>query len=109
MPYNEKLESRIRKCVSRWKNTDYKKMFGGVCHLQNGNMFCGVYRDYLILRLGDKRAEEVLDLSFSRPFDITGRKMKGWVMLDTQGYEDDDVLKSWLAEARDFAKTLPEK
>lgn len=26
-------------------------MFGGVCHLLNGNMFCGVYKDFLILRL----------------------------------------------------------
>ena len=25
-----------------------KKMFGGVCHLLNGNMFCGVYKDYLM-------------------------------------------------------------
>ena len=109
MPFNEKLDSRIKKVVSRWKNTDDKKMFGGVCHLQNGNMFCGVHKDFLILRLGEKRAEEVLDLPFSRPFDITGRKMKGWVMLDAQGYNYDDDLKSWLTEARNFAKTLPGK
>ena len=109
MPYNEELDSHIKKCVSRWKNTDDKKMFGGVCHLQNGNMFCGVYKDYLILRLGEQRAEEVLRRSFARPFDINGRKMKGWVMLDAQGYKDDGDLKAWLAEAGNFAKTLPEK
>ena len=94
MPHNEELESRIKKVVSRWKNTDDKKMFGGVCHLQNGNMFCGVYKDFLILRLGEGRAEEVLTHSFARPFDITGRKMKGWVMLDAQGCENDADLKS---------------
>jgi len=109
MPYNEELGSRIKKCVSSWEYTDDKKMFGGVCHLQNGKMFCGVYKDYLILRLGEHRAEEVLNRSFARPFDITGRKMKGWVMLDAQGYRDDDDLKSWLAEAGNFAKTLPGK
>jgi len=109
MPYNKELESRIKKCVSRWKNTDDKKLFGGVCHLQNGNMFCGVYKDCLILRLGDQRSEEVLSRSFARPFDITGRKMKGWVMLDAQGYNDDGDLKAWLTEARNFAKTLPGK
>ena len=109
MPYNEDLESRIKKIVSKWEDTDDKKMFGGVCHLQNGNMFCGVYKDFLILRLGERRAEEVLTLSFARPFDITGRKMKGWVMLDAKGYKDDADLKSWLAEAGDFSKTLPKK
>ena len=106
MPYDEELDARIKKCVSRWKNTDDKKMFGGVCHLLSGKMFCGVYKDFLILRLGEQRAEEVLKYAFARPFDITGRKMKGWVMLDAKGYRDDDDLKVWLAEARDFVKTV---
>lgn len=105
MPYNEELESRIKKFVARWKNVEDKKMFGGVCHLQNGKMFCGVYKDFLILKLGENRAEEVLNHSFARPFDITGRKMKAWVMLDATGYRDDGNLKSWLAEAREFVKT----
>jgi len=28
MPYNEKLEMRIKKITSSWKNTDQKNMFG---------------------------------------------------------------------------------
>lgn len=109
MPYNQDLETRIKKVVGRWKHTDDKKMFGGVCHLHHGKMFCGVHKDFLILRLGEKKAEEVLNRSFARPFDITGRKMKGWVMVGADGYRDDGDLKAWLAEARDFVKTLPAK
>ena len=56
--------------------------------------------------LGETRAEEVLNLSYARPFDITGRKMKGWVMLDARGYQDDDHLAAWLAEARAFVKNI---
>ena len=56
LAYNEEVEARIWGIVSRWKNTDDKKMFGGVCHLLNGNMFCGVYKDFLILRLGEKNS-----------------------------------------------------
>ncbi len=52
MPYDEEIETRISKAISRWKNTESKKMFGGFCHLLGGNMFCGVYKDFLILRLG---------------------------------------------------------
>ena len=109
MPYNQDLDARIRTCVSQWENTADKKMFGGVCHLQNGNMFCGVYKDFLILRLGESRAEEVLNLAFAKPFDITGRKMKGWVMLDADGYTKDEDLIAWLSEARNFVRTLPAK
>jgi len=33
----------------------------------------------------------------------------GWVMLDTEAYQRDDQLKSWLAEAKKFVNTLPKK
>ena len=109
MAYNEELETRIKKIVSRWKNTADKKMFGGVCHLLGGNMFCGVYKDFLILRLGEENAKEAMKLPFVRPFDITGRPMKGWVMVDKGGFETEEALKQWLEKAREFASGLPAK
>ncbi len=36
MAYNEEIEARIKKIVSKWKDTGDKKMFGGVCHLLTG-------------------------------------------------------------------------
>ena len=109
MPHNEEIESRIRKAISGWKNTDRKKMFGGVCHLLNGNMFCGVYKDFLILRLGEEKANEALALPYSKPFDITGRVMKGWVMMDRDGFRTDEDLNAWLNRAREFVNSLPPK
>ena len=109
MPYNKDLEARIQNVVSSWKNTDSKKMFGGICHLLDGKMFCGVYKDFLILRLGEDKAGEALKLTFVKPFDITRRPMKGWVMVEEQGFKGDQELKSWLEKARAFAKTLAPK
>jgi TfoX/Sxy family transcriptional regulator of competence genes len=109
MPYKTEIDERIEKVVSGWKNTDRKKMFGGICRLMHGNMFCGVYKDYLILRLGEQRAEKALETPFARPFDITGKPMKGWVMVEERGFESDSDLKDWLEKARDFVKTLPPK
>ena len=77
--------------------------------LMNGNMVCGVYKDYLILRLGEKAAADALKKSDTRPFDITGKPMKGWVMVEDRGFETDDKLKAWLDRARDFVQTLPPK
>ena len=109
MPYNKEIDDRIRKIVSRWKNSESKKMFGGVCHLLNGNMFCGVYKEFLILRLGKEEAEITIGLPFARPFDITGRAMKGWVMIEQEGFRSDNELKSWLNQAKKFVDTLPKK
>jgi len=69
MGYNEKVNQRIGKIVSHWKNCEQKRMFGGV------------YKDFLILRLGEDLAEDALKLPGTKPFDITGRPMKGWVMV----------------------------
>ena len=109
MPYNERVDERIRAVVSGWPDLDSRKMFGGMCHLLNGHMLCGVYKDLLILRLGEKEAEEAFGLSFVRPFDITGRPMKGWVMMESEGFASDDQLMAWLGKARAFVETLPPK
>lgn len=107
MPYNEEIAGRIQKTISRWKNKDEKKMFGGVCYLLGGNMFSGVYKDFLILRLGEENAKEALKSPFARPFDITGKPMKGWVMMEGKGFKKDSELKGLLNMAKAFVKTLP--
>lgn len=108
MSYNEKLDESIAKIVSAWENIGRKKMFGGICYLLNGNMVCGVYKDYLILRLGEQAAAKALKGSFVREFDITGRPMKGWVMVEEKGFTG-SKLEKWLKEARSFVETLPKK
>ena len=44
MPFNESLAERIRKALSRRKNIEEKKMFGGIGFLLNGNMLIGVWK-----------------------------------------------------------------
>ena len=109
MAYNEKIETRIKRIVSGWKNTEDKKMFGGICHLINGNMFCGVHKEFLILRLGTDKAEDALKLPHVRPFDITGKPMKGWIMVTENGFKSDKDLKDWLDQTLMFVATLPTK
>ena len=109
MPYNEELDARIKKVVAGWKNTTDKKMFGGVCHLINGNMFCGVHKDSLVLRLSQETSRVAMATKHVRPFDITGKPMKGWAMVSEEGYRDDKKLKDWLEQAKKFAETLPAK
>ena len=109
MAYNEDIEARIERIIAGWENTAQKKMFGGVCHLLDGNMFGGVYKDFLILRLGENQSKIALEFPFVRPFDITGRPMKGWVMVEGEGFRSDRELEAWLKKAKTFAETLPSK
>lgn len=109
MTYSETIDKRITHITRKWKNTGTRKMFGGVCHLLNGNMFCGVYKDFLILRLGEAAAGRALKRPFVKPFDITGKPMKGWVMVAPAGIAEEDALNDWLNQARGFVSGLPSK
>ena len=84
-------------------------MFGGVGFLLNGNMCVGVWREFLIVRVGLDAYEGLLEESFTRKFDITGRVMRGWLMVEPEGLEGDDQLKEWLERAIAFVKSLPAK
>ena len=42
-------------------------------------------------------------------FDITGKAMRGWVMVGPGGLEGDDDLRRWCEAAIKFVRTLPEK
>ena len=84
-------------------------MFGGVGFIVKGNMACGVHKDALIVRVGPERYEEALARPYTRPFDITGRPMKGWVMVEWEGYKSDEDLQGWVQQGIDFALTLTPK
>ena len=109
MAYNVNLEKRIAPIAAAWENGGSRKMFGGICYLLKGNMVCGIYKDFLILRLGEAVAERHLPNPHVKPFDITGRPMKGWIMVDEDGYASDGDLERWIHEAKRFAESLPAK
>jgi TfoX/Sxy family transcriptional regulator of competence genes len=109
MAYSTELNERISKATARWKNTASKKMFGGICYLLNGNMFCGIQKEALIVRLGINAADKALQQPHVKPFDPTGKPMKGWVLVEKLACQSDDDLNRWLQQARQFAKTLPAK
>jgi TfoX/Sxy family transcriptional regulator of competence genes len=108
MAYNQELEKRLNGIVSSWPGAYSKKMFGGVCVLLNGNMVCGVYKDNLILRLGMEAQQIAMQKSSVVPFDITGKAMKGWVMVEPAGYTGNQ-LNDWVEMAHQFAVSLPPK
>jgi TfoX/Sxy family transcriptional regulator of competence genes len=109
MPYSKEIEEKIEKVINRWRQIEKKKMFGGICYLLKGNMCFGIYKDYLIVRTGLEVAEKKLKEQNVKPFDITGRPMKGWVMVGEKGWKKQGDLENWLDLGREYALTLPKK
>lgn len=59
----------------------------GICFLLDDNLLVGVWKDSLIVRLGLDAYEYALQEPHVREFDITGKPMKGWLMVEPEGVD----------------------
>jgi len=109
LAHDEILAARIRALVADNGAVAEKKMFGGVAFLVNGNMSVGVHKQWLIARLSAEAGVEALQRPGAKVMDITGRPMKGWVMVAPDGVAEEESLRAWVAESVAFAASLPPK
>jgi TfoX/Sxy family transcriptional regulator of competence genes len=108
MAYDLKLAERIRSQLDGIRVVE-KKMFGGIGFLLNGNMACGVNKDNLIVRVDPEKHDTLLKKPHAKPFDLTGKPIKGWLLVEADGVKTEKQLSVWVKEGVDFALTLPAK
>jgi len=109
MAYDEGLAQRLRDALVDEHALSERRMFGGVAFMLDGNMALGVSGDELMVRAGPDRFDEALARSPARIFDLSGRPMKGWVLVAPDGTADDGDLAGWLELGVSFARSLPPK
>jgi hypothetical protein len=109
MAYDEGLATRVRDVLGDRPGLAEKKMFGGLDFLLHGNMACGVRGDDLIVRVAAEAADAAQDEPGTRPFDLTGRPMKGWLLVDPGGHAEDEDLRRWVDRGVAYASSLPAK
>lgn len=109
MAYDEGLATRIREVIGGESGLNERKMFGGLAMLLNGNMAVGVRNDGMIVRTHPDQHEQLMGEQGARPFDLTGRPMKGWIVVDPSGCAEDDDLRRWIDRGLAYARSLPPK
>lgn len=109
MAFDEKLAGRVREALAGQAGLVEKKMFGGMAFMLGGNMCCGVLMNDLIVRVGAEATERALAQPHARAFDVTGRPMKGFVMVAPAGHGNAAGLADWVAQGVAFARSLPPK
>jgi len=109
MAYDKNLAARIRSALGQLEGLEEKTMFGGVGFLINGNMACGVHKDDLIIRVGPEKHKEALAQAHTRPFDMTGRPMAGWIVVEAEACASRQELDGWVQQGVAFARSLLKK
>lgn len=98
MAYDTLLADRVEGALRR-SNTPFqtKHMFGGVAYMVDDKMCVGIVKDDLMARVGPEKEAEALTVSGARPMEFTGRPMKGYVFVSSEGTDSDIQLDQWIA------------
>lgn len=109
MAYDQELAVRLRSHLASIPLLVEKQMFGGIGFLVRGNMACGVHGEDLIVRVDPQEYEELLSHQHVRPFDMTGKPMKGWIFVSPEGLRTEAELSGWIEKGLAYATSLPAK
>ena len=103
MAYDEYLAERIDR-VLKEKGVVYeaKKMMGGLCYMVDDKMCVGVHTAQIMARINPDFYQEALQQPGCKEMNFTGRPMKGFVFVDTDGIDTDEQLEYWVQLCLDF-------
>jgi hypothetical protein len=119
MAYDEYLADRIR-AVLKDENAVFSelKMMGGLCFKVNDKMLCGIHIDkklnesLLMARIGETAYESEITKDVCLSMDFTGRPMRGYIFVKSEGFDFEDDLTHWIRLCLAFnpeAKTSKKK
>ncbi len=109
MAFDDKLADRIRKQLAGQAGVIEKRMFGGVGFMLNGNLCRGVHKQAMIVRVAPEDTEAALRKPHTRMFDLSGRPMMGWVLVEPEGVQTAAAPKNWVEQSVAYAGSLPSK
>ncbi len=109
MAYDTTVADRLRQVLGNRKDIVEKKMFGGIAFMLCGNMLCGVNKGALMARVGPDQYLQALARPHAREMNFTGRSLKGFVYVDSDGFNTDQTLQEWLDLCENFVGSLPDK
>lgn len=104
------LVRTFEEAVQSLSGAERRKMFGYPAIFANGNMFAGLMRDSMVLRLREEDRRQFLELPGATPFvAMAGRVMKQWVVVPPAMLQSKPQLQAWLGKALAHARSLPPK
>ena len=104
MAYSEQLAEKVRSAFKNVPRVEEKKMMGGLTFMVNGKMCVGVSKNDLMVRLDPAVYDTALKKKGCRPMDFTGKPMKGFVFVSSDGTSGKKDLGYWINLAIDFNK-----
>jgi TfoX/Sxy family transcriptional regulator of competence genes len=108
--YDEDLANRVRELIAAEPDVTERKMFGGLAFLVGGNMSVAASgQGGLMVRVDPEDTDTLLTKPHTRPFEMRGRGMQGWLRVDPEGLRTKRQLEPWVRRGVGYARALPPK
>ena len=110
MAYDEDLADRIRELIAGETDVSEKRMFGGLAFLVGGRMAVAASgQGGLMVRIDPEESAKLEARPHTRPFEMRGRPVEGWLRVDPDGIGTSSELEPWVALGVAYARSLPAK
>lgn len=107
MSYDEALAARIREVLAAEADITEQRMFGGLAFLAGGHIAAHATRDGGVLVKAPPDEHERLLRAGARPFEMGGRTMRGWLLVDGDRVRTRRQLTTWVERSLALARAEP--
>jgi TfoX/Sxy family transcriptional regulator of competence genes len=104
----DELAANVRVALAGTANVREVRMFGGIGFMLNDNMIAATSKRGLLVRVGRKQQHDALSRPGTRPMEMRGRVMEGYVHVDPSALTA-GATRELLQLALAFVQTLPPK
>jgi TfoX/Sxy family transcriptional regulator of competence genes len=109
-PAPEELKNTFEKAMLSMPLAEKRKMFSYPCAFINGQMFAGLFRTDMFVRLSSEDRLQFLELEGAKVFEpMPGRPMREYVTVPELMLDNESELDAWLTRAFNYACSLPPK
>ena len=96
MAYSEELAERVRYSLQNTEHVREINMFGGLCFMVDEKMCIGIMKDELMCRVDPVKIDDLLEHVHCKHMEFTGRPMKGFLIVESSGFETQHQLETWV-------------
>lgn len=79
-----------------------KKMMGGLCFMVDDKMCFGTYKGGIMIRIEPEEAVLLEKRTGAEQMIHGGRSMKGYLMVQPEGFDRDEDLEFWIGKCLEF-------
>ena len=110
MAYDEELANRIRELIGSEPGLTEQKMFGGLAFLIGRNMAVAASgQGGILVHVDPEQSDKLLASGNAHLMEMRGRRMKGWLRVDSVDVQTKSQLAKWVGVGVDYARSLPAK